>query len=124
MTRLLRAESTSALALVALIALCSAGAVRSQTVVTPYIPRAMASNGAVVMMPEIAGMDCPEIEHVLRRIDLSKYRSPGPIPVGHPDWPIFEYEDELAVRYYRSCIMAANPLEDPGSAFSLGFESQ
>jgi hypothetical protein len=107
-----------------LVAAALAGGARSQTAVTPYIPRAMAANGAVVMMPDIAGLDCAGMSQVLRRIDFSKYRGPGPLPAGHPDWLIFEYEDVLAQQYYRSCTMVENQLEDPGPAFSFGFESQ
>ena len=33
--------------------------------------RIMAMNGAVVVMPEIEGMDCTQMAEVLRRIDLS-----------------------------------------------------
>jgi hypothetical protein len=106
------------------LALAVPGGARSQTVETPYTPRAMALNGAVVMMPEIGGLDCPGMAQILRRIDLSGYRGPDPLPVGHPDWLIFEYEDELARKYYFSCTMVENRLEDPGPAFSLGFESQ
>lgn len=121
-SRMARTGSIIALALgLALSVLADA---RSQTVETPYIPRAMATNGAVVVMPEIAGLDCAEMAQVLRRIDLSKYRAAGPIHVGHPDWLIFEYEDTLAARYYTECIMAASRLADPGPAFSFGFESQ
>lgn len=118
-----RIRSTGAVALVALgLTAGLTGGARAQAVETPYIPRAMATNGAVVMMPEIAGLDCPDMANVLRRIDISNYRGPGPVPVGHPDWLIFEYEDTLAGRYYRSCIMVENRLEDPGPAFSFGFE--
>ena len=122
-----QARSTGTVALLALtltLALGSVGDARSQTVVTPYIPRAMAENGAIVMMPAIDDLDCAAIEQVLRRIDLSNYRSPEPLHVGHPDWLIFDYEDAVAAKYYLSCIMTENRLEDPGPAFSLGFESQ
>jgi len=117
-----RARSTGALALLALG--LTSGIARSQTADTPYVPRAMASNGAVVLMQDIAGLDCAGMAQVLRRIDLSRYRGAEPVPVGHPDWLIFEYEDQLAQQYYYSCTMVENQLEDPGPAFSLGFESQ
>ena len=87
-------------------------------------PRALASNGAIVVMPEIAGLDCAGMSDVLRRIDLSNYRGPIPIPEGHPDWPIFEYEDRLTEQYYITCTLGEHQLEDPGTAFSFGFESQ
>ena len=87
-------------------------------------PRVLASNGAVVVMPDIASLDCAGMLHVLRRIDLSNYRGPVTIPEGHPDWPIFDYEDRLTERHYYSCTLGENQLEDPGTAFSFGFESQ
>ena len=87
-------------------------------------PRALASNGAVVAMPEIAGLDCTGMSDVLRRIDISNYRGPVVVPEGHPDWPIFEYEDRLTKQYYFSCTLGDNLLEDPGTAFSFGFETQ
>jgi hypothetical protein len=119
-TRMWRARSTGALVLMALVV----GGARSQTVETPYTPRAMAENGAVVMMPDIAGLDCSRIANVLRRIDHSNYRGPDPLHVGHPDWLIFEYEDALAKKYYFSCTLAENRLEDPGPTFLRAFESQ
>lgn len=107
-----------------LCALGFAAGARSQTVETPYIPRAMASNGAIVMMPDFTEFDCTEMARVLRRIDLSNYRGPDPLHVGHPDWLIFEYEDAVAKKFYYACTMVENRLEDPGPAFSLGFEFQ
>lgn len=86
------------------------------------VPRALASNGAVVPMPEIAGLDCPGMARALERIDRSRYRGPRPVPEGHPDRDIFEYEDRLAAAYYRECILAAHGLQDPSPAFSQGFE--
>ena len=85
-------------------------------------PRAVASNGAVVVMPDIAGMDCAAMSHVIRRLDMSKYRGSDPVPEGHRDWPIFVYEDRLSAAYYFSCTLSENRLADPGSAFSFGFE--
>ena len=87
-------------------------------------PHALASNGAVVATPEIAGLDCAGMSDVLRRIDISNYRGPYPIPEGHPDWPIFEYEDRLTEQYYINCTLGEKQLGDPGAAFSFGFESQ
>ena len=88
------------------------------------VPRMTASNGAVILMPEIASLDCDGMNEALRRIDLSKYRGPEPLPEGHPDRPIFDYEDRLAGRYYFACTLDRHRLEDPSSAFSFGFESQ
>jgi hypothetical protein len=91
---------------------------------TTNAPRAQASNGVVVVMPEIALLDCDGMQAVLRRIDQSNYRGTDTIPEGHPDWPIFEYEDRLTGQYYFSCTLGENQLEDPGAAFSFGFDSQ
>ncbi len=108
--------------LVVLVALGLAAGARAQTVDTSTAPRALASNGAVVVMPEIAGLDCAAMSQVLRRIDLSNYRGLDPVPEGHPDRPIFDYEDRLTRRYYYSCTLGEHTLEDPGAAFSYGFE--
>lgn len=86
------------------------------------VPRALASNGAIVPMPEIAGLDCPGMALALERIDRSRYRGPQPLPEDHPDRQIFEYEDRLSAAYYRDCILAAHGLENPTPAFSQGFE--
>jgi hypothetical protein len=96
----------------------------AETIDITDAPRAQASNGVVVVMPEIALLDCEGMQAVLRRIDQSNYRGPETIPEGHPDWPIFEYEDRLTGQHYFSCTLGENQLEDPGAAFSFGFESQ
>jgi len=88
------------------------------------VPRAMASNGVVVPMPAIAGMDCPAMAEALHRIDLSNYRGAEPVPPEHRDWPIFEYEDRLARAYYMQCTLREQALDDPGAAFSYGFETK
>ena len=115
----------------ALLSLCFAvvgpvigAATGAEPIDTTNAPRALATNGAVVVMPDIAQLDCAGMSVVLRRIDQSNYRGPEAIPEGHPDWPIFEYEDRLTGQYYFSCTLGENQLEDPGAAFSFGFESQ
>jgi hypothetical protein len=128
-TRMWRTGWTGAAALAAL-ALSVTGpaagptAGRSDAVSIPAAPRVLASNGAVVVMPEIAGLDCAGMSQVLRRIDLSNYRGLDPVPEGHPDRPIYDYEDRLTGRYYYSCTLSENRLEDPGAAFSYGFEQK
>ncbi len=120
-----RAGWTGSRPLVVLVALfLPAGAASAQTVDTPAEPRALASNGSVVAMPEIAGLDCAGMNQALRRIDLSNYRGIDPVPEGHPDRPIFDYEDRLTRRFYYSCILEEHRLADPGSAFSYGFQSK
>ncbi len=119
-TRMRRTGLTGAMVLVALG--LAAGA-RAGTADAPTAPRVLASNGAVVVMPEIAALDCAGMGQVLRRIDQSNYRGLDPIPEGHPDRPIFDYEDRLTGKYYYTCTLGEHRLEDPGSAFSYGFES-
>ncbi|MFQ5565639.1 MAG: hypothetical protein ACE5EU_04680 [Paracoccaceae bacterium] len=118
-TTMWRTGSTGAAALVALGLVAGA---RGQAVDMSTAPRALASNGAVVVMPDLAGLDCDAMSQVLRRIDLSNYRGADPVPKGHPDRPIFDYEDRLTRRYYFSCTLGEHKLEDPGTAFSYGFE--
>ncbi len=108
--------------LAALVALGLAAGAGAQTADTSDAPRILASNGAVVVMPEITGLDCAAMSQVLHRIDLSNYRGLEPIPEGHPDRPIFEYEDRLTGQMYFSCTLGEHQLEDPGAAFSHGFE--
>ena len=110
-------------ALVALVALGLAAGARAGTVDAPTAPRALASNGAVVVMPDIAGLDCAGMSQVLRRIDLSNYRGLDPVPEGHPDRPIFDYEDRLTGQFYYTCTLGVQKLADPSAAFSYGFES-
>ncbi|NIP76705.1 MAG: hypothetical protein GTN90_12275 [Xanthomonadales bacterium] len=84
-------------------------------------PHMVASNGAIIAMPAIDGLTCPQMAFVLHRIDLSTYRGPDPLPKGHADYRIFDYEDRLTRRYYYACMMNAQKLEDPSEAFSFGF---
>ena len=82
----------------------------------------LASNGALVTMPTIEELPCTGMVETLRRIDMSNYRGPAPVPAGHPDTPIFDYEDRLAQVYYRQCVVGGQGLSDPGEAFSFGFK--
>ena len=109
--------------LVALVALGLAAGARAQTVDMSAAPRALASNGAVVVMPDLAGLDCDGMGQVLRRIDQSNYRGLDPVPEGHPDRPIFDYEDRLTGQFYYTCTLGVQKLADPSAAFSYGFES-
>lgn len=84
------------------------------------MPRALASNGAVVAMPPVESLGCQEMGEALRMLDRSRYRGPAPVPERHPDRPIFEYEHRLAAAYYFGC-MHGHELDDPGSAFLRGF---
>ena len=109
---------------VVLVALGLAVGARAQTIYLSAAPHAVASNGAVVVMPDFAQLDCDEMSKILHRIDLSDYRGPEPVDEDHPDWPIFDYEDQLTKRLYFSCTLGENQFEDPGAAFSFGFELQ
>ncbi len=122
MTRMWRTGWTGTAPLVALVALGLAASARTQTVDTSTAPRVLASNGAVVVMPDLAGLDCAGMGQVLRQIDLSHYRGLDPVPEGHPDRPIFDYEDRLTGKFYYACTLGGHQLEDPGVAFSYGFE--
>jgi len=125
-TRMWRTGSTATRPLAALVALGLAAGAGAGTVSvdTPTPPRVLASNGAVVEMPEIAGLDCAGMGQVLRRIDMSNYRGLDPVPEGHPDRSIFDYEDSLTGQYYYACTLGEQTLEDPGAAFSHGFKPQ
>jgi hypothetical protein len=125
-TRMWRTGSTGTrpfVLLVLLVALgLAAGARAAGTSDTSTAPRVLASNGAVVVMPDLAGLDCAGMSQVLRRIDMSNYRGLDPVPEGHPDRPIFNYEDRLTKQYYHACTSGENKLENPSTAFSYGFE--
>ncbi|HUF87978.1 MAG TPA: hypothetical protein VMM59_11405 [Thermohalobaculum sp.] len=88
-----------------------------------HAPRKLASNGAIVLMPEIARLDCRDMTEVLALLDRSGYRGPEPLQAGHPDREIFAYEHRLASAYFRDCILDGHWLDDPGAAFSQGFAS-
>jgi hypothetical protein len=88
------------------------------------VPHAIASNGVVVPMPDIAKLDCTGMTEALRRIDQSNYRGAEVLTPQDRDWPIFAYEDRLARAYYTECMLREHALGDPGTAFSFGFEAQ
>lgn len=87
------------------------------------VPRALASNGAIVAMPPVEGLSCRGMGEVLDRIDQSRYRGPAPVPEGHPDRGIFDYEHRLAAAYYRACINTRHVIDDPAAAFGRGFDT-
>ena len=95
---------------------------RPATAASP--PVAIASNGTRIHMPEIAGLSCEEMRATLKRIDQSNYRGVEPLPPGHPDWRIFEYEDRIAASYYFNCILPDHRLDDPAPSFSHGFRTE
>lgn len=81
-----------------------------------------ASNGAVVPAPAIDSLDCSGMEDTLTTLDRSEYRSAAPLPEGHPDREIFDYENELARETYDRCIAPETQLQDAGDVFQRGFE--
>lgn len=82
----------------------------------------VAQNGAKVAMPAIAALDCDDMRHVLRRLDMTNYRGVGVIAPDHPDFPIFLYEDALASALYYDCTLRESASADPGLSFALGFQ--
>ena len=114
--------------LLALAAALPAGLPSAQqaqnAVLPPDAPVAMAANGARVVMPAIEALDCPTMELVLRRLDLSGYRGIAPLPPDHPDRAIFDYENRLAAAYYFNCLAPAFREADPAEAFADGFEQR
>lgn len=88
------------------------------------VPHAIASNGVVVPMPDIATLDCAGMTEALRRIDQSNYRDAELLTEEDRDWPIFVYEDRLARVFYTECMLRERAMGDPGEAFSFGFEAQ
>lgn len=84
-------------------------------------PRALASNGTVVLMPGIEGLGCRDIVEVLALIDRAGYRGALPLPEDHPDRAIFDYEHRLARVYFNDCIRNGHGLDEPGPAFRQGF---
>jgi len=122
MTSLRRAGLVGAtLAAALVLALRTGSGAGAQPVDAAAAPRALASNGAAVIMPEIETLDCDGMSQVLHRIDLSNYRAAEPVPEGHPDWAIFEYEDRLTITRYWQCHLGEAQLKDPGPAFASGF---
>ena len=79
----------------------------------------VARNGAVVPMPPIESLDCAAMANVIQRIDAANYRDPNAddIPEGHPDRPIFDYENALTAEEYFKCTLGRSQDTDPGLAF-------
>lgn len=95
------------------LALCTFAAVQAQEF--------RAQNGVVVPAPAIEGLDCPAIEDTLTTLDSSNYRSAAPVPEGHPDRAIYDYENLLSEQNYVRCIQEQSALQDPGEVFQHGF---
>ena len=80
-----------------------------------------AANGASLPVPEIAGLSCVDMEAVLDRFTESGYRGLDPVPQGHADRPLYDYEDALAVAYYDRCQSGTVHFGDTSETFGLGF---
>ncbi|MEL6996627.1 MAG: hypothetical protein AAFP68_00075 [Pseudomonadota bacterium] len=52
---------------------------------------------------------------------MSEYRGTAPLTQGHPDLPIYEYENQLAQRFYTDCQAGNSQFENSAPAFSHGF---
>lgn len=83
------------------------------------MPQHVASNGSVVTMPYIEGLDCVAMARVIEGIDATEYRDPdGPaLTEDHPDWPIFQYENNLTSAEYFNCTLGKSRQTSPGLAF-------
>ena len=80
-----------------------------------------ASNGAVLPAPDPEGLDCAAMDEVLQTYVASGYRWIGAVPQGHPDRPIFDYENRLAAQHFYRCQARQSRFTDPEPVFSSGF---
>lgn len=101
---------------IAALAMAAAGGVAAQEA-------RRASNGIVVPTPDIEELDCAAMQATLDALDGSNYRDAAPVPEGHPDREIYEYENDLSVVNYQDCIVEETVLQDAAEAFDHGFES-
>lgn len=84
--------------------------------------RMTASNGAHLEMPDLATLDCDRMDRLLIDYALAGYRGPQPVPDGHPDRPLYDYENALARRHYKLCQSDASSYGTPFEAFGRGFD--
>ncbi len=63
------------------------------------------ASGVEIELPDLEGLTCLEMRAVLRKLDLSGYRGRGLLGEGHPDYPLFAYEDRLASQLYIDCVL-------------------
>lgn len=82
-------------------------------------PQRVALNGSIVLMPRIEALDCTAMARVIQGIDATGYRDPdGPaLTEAHPDWPIFQYENNLTSAEYFNCTLGKSRDTAPGLAF-------
>lgn len=80
-----------------------------------------AENGEILPAPKLAGLTCDRMDQVMTAYAQSLYRGVDTVPAGHPDRPIFDYEDRLAEIFYRQCQRSGLTFQDTAPAFSKGF---
>lgn len=80
-----------------------------------------ASNGATLRAPNIDTLNCAQRGTLLMEYSMSEYRGTAPLTQGHPDLPIYEYENQLAQRFYTDCQAGNSQFENSAPAFSHGF---
>ena len=62
------------------------------------------SKGITLVLPEIDGMTCEEIEITFSKIDATRYRENAPGPHDRSDLPLYCYETRLSLVHYRVCV--------------------
>ena len=78
-------------------------------------------NGVTLLAPDVASLDCLALGNLMFDYAVSGYRGEDPIPAGHPDHPIFVYEDRMAQTFYARCQQSGTGYQDASKAFSKGF---
>lgn len=61
--------------------------------------------GITLLLPSISGMDCPEIDKTIARIDSTRYRGNAPQPHDLVDCPLSDYELLLSKENYNRCVL-------------------
>lgn len=80
-----------------------------------------ASNGAILRAPDVTTLNCAQRGTLLMEYSISEYRGTEPLGAGHPDYPIYQYENRLAELFYADCQAGSSQFQDSAPAFSRGF---
>ncbi|MEM7189728.1 MAG: hypothetical protein AAF439_08960 [Pseudomonadota bacterium] len=80
-----------------------------------------AANGTILRAPEIASLDCTQMNALLQEYSASGYRGPEMLGYDDPDRPIYDYEHQLGTEYYEACQAGTSLFMDSGSVFGRGF---
>ena len=80
-----------------------------------------ASNGVILPAPDINTLSCAELTDLMWTYSDSFYRVEQLVPQGHPDRPIYEYENRLAETHYSDCQMGTTHFENVSPSFATGF---